>query len=197
MAGGLAAALPASYLLYRRFPYYRALQPSLKALGVILVAVPACVITAERASQAFERAQWHDRGKTELDTIKAREAARWGNMSAAQKAGDFVKRHEYGVIVGSWAAAMAGTLTYIMRDKIQTVPQKVVQARMWAQGLTIGIIIAAGVLTHSQRAKRFEEEIRDGHLVRHLPEDHSWKDILEEEERERAASGPGDGSRPS
>lgn len=35
---------------------------------------------------------------------------------------------------------------------------QIVQARMWAQGLTIGIIIAAGVLMHSQRAKAYDEE---------------------------------------
>ena len=58
LAGGLAFALPASYLLYRRFPYYRGLQPSLKALGVIIIAVPTCVISAEHAGQRFERAQW-------------------------------------------------------------------------------------------------------------------------------------------
>jgi hypothetical protein len=33
----------------------------------------------------------------------------------------------------------------------QTLPQKIVQVRMWAQGLTIGVLIGAGVLTHSQR----------------------------------------------
>ena len=37
---------------------------------------------------------------------------------------------------------------------------------MWAQGLTIGIIIAAVILTHSQRAKVYEEE--DERRVRHL-----------------------------
>ena len=55
LTGGLAFALPASYYAHRRFPYYRALQPSLKAFGVILVAVPAFVICAERAGQRFER----------------------------------------------------------------------------------------------------------------------------------------------
>ena len=58
LAGGLAFALPASYLLHRRLPAYRALQPSLKALGVIIVAVPSCVIAAEHAGQRFERAHW-------------------------------------------------------------------------------------------------------------------------------------------
>ena len=32
-------------------------------------------------------------------------------------------------------------------------PYQVVQARVWAQGLTLDVIIATGVLTHSQRAK--------------------------------------------
>ena len=30
---------------------------------------------------------------------------------------------------------------------------------MWAQGLTIGVIIGAGVLTQSQRQKQFEERV--------------------------------------
>ena len=37
-------------------------------------------------------------------------------MGALQKAGDVVRRHEYGFIVGSWAAAMTGACAYIMRD---------------------------------------------------------------------------------
>lgn len=46
-------------------------------------------------------------------------------------------------------------------------PQKIVQARVWAQGLTIGIIIAAGILTSSQRAKNRadEEDPRFHHVV--------------------------------
>lgn len=36
--GGLALALPVSYALHRKWPYYRALPPSLKAFGVVLVA---------------------------------------------------------------------------------------------------------------------------------------------------------------
>ena len=137
LAGGLALALPASFLLYRRFPYYRSLQPSLKALGVIVVAVPACVISAEHAGQRYERSQWcailsyslrfvldrrlgdaprRGAGQAELETVRAREEAKWESMSPAQRASDYVRRHQYGVIVGSWAAAMAGACAYVMRD---------------------------------------------------------------------------------
>lgn len=56
--GGLAFALPVSYALHRKWPYYRALPPSLKAFGVILVAVPSFVISAEHAGQRFEESRW-------------------------------------------------------------------------------------------------------------------------------------------
>ncbi|KAI9001417.1 hypothetical protein BD414DRAFT_474561 [Trametes punicea] len=182
--GGLAFALPASYILHRRWPYYRALPPSLKALGVVIVAVPAFVISAEHAGQRFEEEHWTGAGKAELDAVQARQKARWENMTTSQKITDFAKRHEYGIILGSWATALIGSFTYIMRDPYQSVPQKLVQARMWAQGLTIGILIAAGVLTHTQRARKYEEE--EDPRFHHTEADHSWRDILEQEEKERA-----------
>lgn len=45
---------------------------------------------------------------------------------------------------------------------------------MWAQGLTIGILIAAGIVTHSERANAANH-----HVV-----DHSWRELLEVEARE-------------
>jgi hypothetical protein len=45
---------------------------------------------------------------------------------------------------------------------------------MWAQGLTIGILIAAGILTHSQR-----EVAAKRHVV-----DHSWREFLDAETKE-------------
>ena len=59
-------------------------------------------------------------------------------------------------------------------NSYQSTPQKVVQARMWAQGLTIGVLITAGILTQSQRKAQMENRSVD----------HSWKNILEEQERE-------------
>lgn len=57
--GGLAFALPVSYLLNQRWPYYRQLPPSLKAFGVILVAVPAFVINAEHGGLKYEKEHWY------------------------------------------------------------------------------------------------------------------------------------------
>ena len=135
LAVGLAASLPASYYLQRKFTYYRNLQPSLTARGVILVAVPACVISAEKAGIAYEREQWYvshpfqghihadaagtfrkDVGKMQLGAQQHRQEAVWEVLTPRQKVGNFVRRHEYGVIVGSWAVALTGALRYALKD---------------------------------------------------------------------------------
>ncbi|EPT03659.1 hypothetical protein FOMPIDRAFT_1046695 [Fomitopsis schrenkii] len=177
--GGLAFALPVSYLLNQRWPYYRQLPPSLKAFGVILVAVPAFVINAEHGGLKYEKEHWTDVGAHELDILKHREQVRWDKMSPLEKLKDTAGRHEYGFIGGAWAATMVGAFGWIMRDKYQTMPQKIVQARMWAQGLTIGILIAAGALTHARRQQALDE-----HGLRHIEPDHSWRDIVEQTSKE-------------
>lgn len=58
VAIGLGISLPGSFLLNRRWAYYRSLPLSLKALGVVIVTVPALVIQTERKSLAFTRARW-------------------------------------------------------------------------------------------------------------------------------------------
>ena len=70
-------------------------------------------------------------------------------------------------------------------------PQKIVQARVWAQGLTIGIIIAAGIITSSQRAKNRSDE--DDPRFRHLVSGSLLRTILyllNTEETSSSACGP-------
>ena len=58
----------------------------------------------------------NDVGKLELDVQQGQEAANWDNLTPRQKLSDFVRRHEYGVIVGSWAVALTGALRYALKD---------------------------------------------------------------------------------
>jgi len=84
-------------------------------------------------------------------------------------AGTIIMRDRYDY---AFAPLPRSHLTSLSRH--QSTSQKVVQARMWAQGLTIGILIAAGVLTHSQRAE----------AAKHHAVDHSWRDFLDAEAKE-------------
>ncbi|GJE84520.1 respiratory supercomplex factor 2, mitochondrial [Phanerochaete sordida] len=181
--GGAAVALPMSMLLQRRWQYYRHLPLSLKAFGVIMIVVPSFVISAEHAGQRFEREHWHDLGKQELDAKAAREEQRWERLSVGDKVKDFASRHQYGIILGGWALSMGLSFGLIARNRYQSLPQKIVQARLWAQGLTLGVLIVAGVATQAQRASA------DQGPVRHLEADHSWRDIVEHELQEQKQAG--------
>jgi hypothetical protein len=130
-------------------------------------------------------------GRELLDSAKARESHEWDGLSSSEKFSRWVARHQYKVILGTWATSMAVAGTIIMRDRYdhsysafpaspnriprhQSNSQKIVQARMWAQGLTVGILIATGIVTHSQRTE----------AAKHNAVDHSWRELLEAEARE-------------
>ncbi|KAI0774136.1 hypothetical protein C8Q74DRAFT_1368639 [Fomes fomentarius] len=174
LLGGLAISLPSIWWANRKYPSFRALPPQLKALGIILIVAPTYAIQAERRGVEYDESTWTGAGKALLDREEAANESRWETLSTAQKLKEWAMRNQYKVILGSWAASMAIAGTIVMRNRHQSTPQKVVQARMWAQGLTIGVLIAAGILTQSQR-----REANENRSV-----DHSWKNILEEQERE-------------
>ena len=69
---------------------------------------------------------------------------------------------------GSLGVHTLGTTTAATEADSQWIPPfvsfQIVQARMWAQGLTIGVVLAAGALTHAHRT-RMQEEGAVRHLV--------------------------------
>jgi len=167
-----AVAIPSFYYLHRRSAWYRSLPFSLRVAGVVMVVAPMTSIQAERRSLAFERARWSDSGKMELDRAAADEKAKFDALSTTDKALDWALRHQYSLILGSWALSMAVAGSIVAKDRYMTLPQKAVQARMWAQGLTIGVLVAAGALTHKNR----QEAAANG--MRRSANDHSWQTFV-------------------
>ncbi|KAF8318270.1 hypothetical protein DL93DRAFT_2109950 [Clavulina sp. PMI_390] len=169
-----AVAIPASFYLNRVWPYYRRLPLSLKALGVITVTVPACVIKAEWDSLDYEKAQWNDIGLAEMQAEKRLEEQRVAKLDDREKWVDWARQRRYSIVGASWALSMAVAFGIVMRNPYQTFPQKIVQARMWAQGLTVGVLIAsAGLATTEAKSARSANRV-----------DHSWALILEQQRRE-------------
>lgn len=171
--GGVAVALPASYLARNRFAYYRNLPPSLRALAGIMVVVPAFVISAETAGRRYEQEHWEGAGKDALTLGEKKESTKWEHLSMGEKIVDYTARHQYSVIAGAWATGIAGAFGYMMRDPLQTVPQKVVQARVFAQGLTLATVLTAAYV--SRNGHHFPD-VEDAAKPRN--NDHSWEDML-------------------
>lgn len=167
---GAAAFVPANWALKRRFPYYRNLPLQGKAFLGLLFVIPCGTVFAEKAGEHFIAAnQWQGAGKAELDKEAALAQARWDQLSTVDKAKDWAARHQYSIIGGSWVASMAIAFGIVARDRYQTFPQKIVQARMWAQGLTVAVLVAsavaAGVNAKGEKPAK--------------PVDHSWQDMLD------------------
>nr|GAT51235.1 predicted protein [Mycena chlorophos] len=175
-SAGLAVGGLASYYAQRRFAYYRSLPPSLKILGILFVASPAMAIQAERRGLEYDRSQWEGDSAELLKTQEHVALTRWEQLSVKDKVADWASRHEYSIIVGGWALSLVAAGAIISRNRYQTTAQKIVQARMWAQGLTIGIILtAAGFKTNLNRGEEPAKPVID----------HSWMEVLAQQERDR------------
>ncbi|KAF7335361.1 HIG1 domain-containing protein [Mycena sanguinolenta] len=161
---------------HRRWAYYRSLPPSLKVLGVLIVAAPALSIQAERRGLEYDKSQWEGDGARLLEAQELHELTKWERMSTTDKIADWASRHEYSIIIGGWALSLVTAGAIINRNKFQTPAQKIVQARMWAQGLTIGIILTAA---------GFKTTHNKGESASRPPPDHSWMEVVEQHEQER------------
>jgi len=53
------------------------------------------------------------------------ERKRWAALSTKEKVSDWAIRHQYPLILGSWAASMGLAAAIIMKDRHQTTSQKV------------------------------------------------------------------------
>ncbi|KAF8676129.1 hypothetical protein AX14_004998 [Amanita brunnescens Koide BX004] len=149
-AAGAAIATSSGWYLNRRWATYRNLPFSLKVLGGVIIVAPLLAIRAERRGLEYDRSQWDGVSVQMLEEKQVREETHWKQLSASEKMKDWAIRHQYSLIIGGWATSLCLAGAVIWRNKYQTPAQKIVQARMWAQGLTIGLLIAAGALTHQR-----------------------------------------------
>ena len=135
---GLAGVVGAS----RRYPAFRQLTLPFRTFLVTSSATFGAIVNADRKSIAFQRAR--DPASTYKDAsaralAEAREAE-----TGTQKLKDWGRQHRYSIVFASWLASMGLALTLVGRNKYLTTAQKLVQARVYAQGLTVGVMIIAG-----------------------------------------------------
>jgi hypothetical protein len=63
-----------------------------------------------------------------------------------QRAKDWGGENRYGIVFASWLASMGIAFRLVRRDKYLTGAQKLVQARVYAQALTIAVLLASFAL---------------------------------------------------
>lgn len=136
---GLGIGLTGVLVASRRYPAFRQLTLPFRAFLVTSTATFGAIVNADRWSIAYQRSR--DPNSFYKDAAaRALEQAR-RNESNAQRLKEWGRDHRYSIVFASWLASMGVALTMVGRNKYLTTAQKVVQARVYAQGLTVGVLI--------------------------------------------------------
>jgi hypothetical protein len=137
---GLGLGLAVAYAANRRFHAFRSLTLPLKAFLVTSSSTFAAIISADRASRKFEddrdpQRKYRDRASSDLEAVKQQE-------TTMQKLKDWGRENRYPIVTASWVASMGIALGLVGRNPYLSTAQKLVQARVYAQGLTLAVLVA-------------------------------------------------------
>lgn len=109
------------------------------------------IVSADKYSRAFEKARrpeenYQDEAERQRQEAEARK-------SAFQKAMDWGRENRYPIVGGSWVASMVIALGLVGRSPHLSTQQKIVQARVYAQGLTLAVLVATAAFEIGDKGK--------------------------------------------
>jgi len=105
---------------------------------------PKAIIAADRASRNYEdernpERQYQDQSKTVEQQYESQKPT-------FQRVKDWGSENRYSIVFGSWVASMGTAFAIVQRNKYLSGSQKLVQARVYAQGLTVAVLLASFML---------------------------------------------------
>lgn len=143
---GLGIGLGGVLLASKRYPAFRSLTLPFRAFLVTSSTTFGSIVNAERYSMAFQKAQ--DPMNFYQDaTQRAIELARQ-NETTGQRFKEWGRENRYSIVFASWVASMGIALAIVGRAPISTA-QKLVQARVYAQALTLAVLIVSAAFEMS------------------------------------------------
>jgi len=210
LTGGLIGTVIGTGLVMgaaRRYAGFRALTLPFRTSLVASTGTFVAVIAADRASAAYDVEHTPEK-KAQVERDRAREALLHSNKTVAQRAKEWASENRYPLLFGFWVASMAGSWHLVNRNPYLSGSQKLVQARMYAQGGTLAALLTSFAFEGTDAAKgrgRWETiKILDPndpthkhiiekkiHHERYAGED-QWREMIEAEEQrinERKAAG--------
>lgn len=194
---GLALGVGGVLAAGARYPAFRQLTLPLRAFLCTSGATFGAIITADRFSRSFEASRHPDEGYQD-ETARAR-SEREAQMTSFEKFMAFGKEYRYPIVGTSWVLGMGIALGVVGRSPYLSTQQKLVQARVYAQTITIAVLCATAVFEVGDRGKgegRWEtvkiidpDDPTHKHLIekkihheRYAGED-QWRDMVEAEEQ--------------
>lgn len=170
--GGVLSFGVYAYLKHRHPLKFKNFNTSIKTCILTMPTIGMAAFWADQGSIEFDRKMYlgeYQEGKL------MEEYNEWKKLSLSDKAITVLNDNKYKIIITSWAASMYGSWVFVNRDKIMTTAQKAVQARMYAQAITIVLLLSTIFLA-------MKEDEMNKNKPAPVPE---WKRIVDEREAEK------------
>ncbi|KAG4439896.1 hypothetical protein IFR05_004620 [Cadophora sp. M221] len=198
---GLAVGTTVVLGAHHRFPTFRSLTLPMKTFLVTSSGTFTAIIQADRSSRAFETSRnpanaYKDRASVDLAALKETE-------TSFQRFKDWGRENRYPIVTASWVASLGIALGLVGRNPYLSRAQKLVQARVYAQGLTLAILIATAAFEVGDASKgkgRWEtvkildpDDPEHKHIIEKRIHHEAyegedlWRDMVATEERKIAA----------
>ncbi|KAF4949145.1 hypothetical protein FSARC_13563 [Fusarium sarcochroum] len=144
VGGGLflGLGLGGVYVASKRYAAFRGLTLPFRAFLVSSTGTFGAIVNAERWSIAHQIAQDPKRNYRDQAALTA-ELIR-ENASAYERFTSYARENRYPIVFVSWLASMGLAFAIVSRSPMNTA-NKVVQARVYAQGLTLAVLLVSAV----------------------------------------------------
>lgn len=139
---GLGAGVCGVLIAQRRFHGFRQLTLPFKVFLGTTGGIFGSIVEADRAGRNYDlarRPEYVNQQETLSQQIEAQKPTQ-------QRVKDWISANRYPIIFGSWVASMGIALGLVGRNPYLTGAQKLVQARVYAQGLTVGVLVGSFAL---------------------------------------------------
>lgn len=110
------------------------------------------IIAADHASRSFEaernqQMQWYENREQRLRSEEL------SQLTMVDRAMLWARREKYKIVGVTWIASMIGSFVLVGRNPYLSGQQKIVQARVYAQGLTLAVLVASAGFEISDQRK--------------------------------------------
>ena len=150
---GLGFGFAGVALASQRYHFFRTLTLPLKAFLITSSGTFAGIIAADHWSRAYEFKR-NPKAVEYAEMQKERREHDEMGKSFTERAMEFARAERYKIVGGSWILSMVGAFSLVNRNKFLTGAQKLVQARVYAQFLTLGVLVASAAFEISDSRKQ-------------------------------------------
>jgi len=147
---GLGLGLSGVYVASKRYTAFRGLTIPFRAFLITSAGTFGAMVNAERWSIAYQKAQ--DPKRNYIDNASRTAQIVRDNRSVYERFLEYGRENRYSIVCISWLASMGIAFAIVSRSPLNTA-NKIVQARVYAQGLTLAVLLVSAAFEMNDAKK--------------------------------------------